>query len=244
MNTLILGATSLIAEHVARIYAQDTGTLILVGRNEEKLNRLGAHLLATGKTKVELHSADLTDVTKHAELINDVFSRHGRIDRVLIAFGWLPDQKEAESNIATAMEAVSVNYAAPVSLLLLLANQLEKQRSGTVGVITSVAGDRGREYSYLYCSNKAALSTFTQGLRLRMMRSKVRVIDIRPGFVDTPMTAHLKKGPLFASAENVAQGIVWAMARNRSPIYVPWFWSIIMFAVRNMPEALLYRLKV
>lgn len=243
MNTLILGATSSIAEYVARQYAQESGNLILVGRNSEKLERVSAHLRATGVAAIEKVEMELTDITQHAALLRNLFLKYEHIDRVLIAFGWLPDDK-VTPDLSTAMEAISVNYAAPVSLLLLLAPYMETQRAGVIGVITSVAGDRGREKGYIYGSNKAGLSVFLQGLRLRLKRSKVKLIDIKPGFVDTPMTAHLKKTKLFASPERVAQGIVKAMNRNWSPVYLPWFWRYIMWIVRHMPEWLLLELKI
>lgn len=131
-----------------------------------------------------------------------------------------------------------------VSLLTLLANRLEAQKSGTIAVISSVAGDRGRSSNYVYGTAKGAVSLFLQGLRGRLHPSGVRVLTIKPGFVDTPMTADVKKNALFASPEGIAKGIVSAIDRGREVVYLPSFWRGIMLMIRAVPEPLFKRLKL
>jgi short-subunit dehydrogenase len=128
--------------------------------------------------------------------------------------------------------------------MTLAANRLEAQQHGTLAVISSVAGDRGRQSNYLYGAAKAAVSTFSSGLRQRLAKSGIDVVTIKPGFVDTPMTQNLKKGALWATPDNVARGIVSAIDRRRSVVYLPWFWSVIMLAIKHIPEPIFKRIKL
>lgn len=143
-----------------------------------------------------------------------------------------------------AVEAIGVNFVSAASLLSHLANLMEKRRGGTIAVISSVAGDRGRQSNYVYGAAKAGLSAFASGLRNRLQKSGVSVVTIKPGFVDTPMTAHVKKGPLFATPEAVARGIVKAIDRRKDVVYVPGFWRPIMWLIRSIPERIFKRLSL
>jgi len=129
-------------------------------------------------------------------------------------------------------------------LLTLLANRFEAQRHGTLAVIGSVAGDRGRQSNYVYGTAKGALAIFLQGLRNRLHPAGVRVLTVKPGFVDTPMTASFKKGPLWAAPEAVAAAIVAAVERGRDVIYTPWFWWGIMTLIKLVPERVFKKLKL
>jgi short-subunit dehydrogenase len=131
-----------------------------------------------------------------------------------------------------------------LSFLTLLANYFEKRGTGTLAAISSVAGDRGRQSNYIYGTTKAALSTFLQGLRNRLSSKNVHVLTIKPGFVDTPMTAHLKRGLLFATPEKVAQDIIRAIAGKKSVLYTPWFWRWIMLAIKMIPETIFRKLRL
>ncbi|WP_250523076.1 MULTISPECIES: SDR family NAD(P)-dependent oxidoreductase, partial [unclassified Caballeronia] len=123
------------------------------------------------------------------------------------------------------------------ALITPIANRLEAQRHGTLAVISSVAGDRGRPSNYLYGSAKAALQAFLEGLRARLFKVGVHVVDIKPGFVATPMTAGLPlPGPLVATPEKVAKDIVRGIDRKKDVLYTPWFWWGIMLIIRNVPR--------
>jgi len=130
-----------------------------------------------------------------------------------------------------------------ISLLTHLGNRFEQQGFGSIAVISSVAGDRGRQSNYVYGSAKAMVTTFTSGLRQRLYAKGVSVITIKPGFVDTPMTAAFKKGPLWAKPEHVAAAIV-ATERGAGEYYLPRFWWAIMMIIKNIPELVFKRLSL
>jgi decaprenylphospho-beta-D-erythro-pentofuranosid-2-ulose 2-reductase len=131
-----------------------------------------------------------------------------------------------------------------MALMTLLANRFEEQRAGCIAVISSVAGDRGRGSNYVYGSAKAAVTAFSAGLRARMTKAGVSVVTVKPGFVDTPMTAAVKKGPLFAKPDKVGKRIYEAMLKGEDVVYVPWFWSPIMLIIRSVPERIFKKTKL
>ena len=243
MNILIFGATSAIAQAVAARYAAVENRFYLIARNEEKLAALRKRLTDSGAGEVDTSQADLARLEVHPGLIEAAFADLKSVDLVLIAHGTLPDQARCEQDTNAALEALNVNGLSPVSLLTELAPRMREQAHGTLAVITSVAGDRGRPSNYFYGSAKAMVSAYLQGLRGKLHGADVYVIDIRPGFVDSPMTAHLKKSPLFASPEQVAAGIVRAISRKKHTVYVPGWWRVVMAIVRWLPETIFKRLK-
>lgn len=242
MNILIFGATSAIAQAVAMRYAGSENRFYLIARNGEKLAALHRRLIDSGAGEVETAQADLAWHEDHPALIETAFEWLQSVDLILIAHGTLPDQARCEQDAKAMLEALNVNGLSAVSLLTELAPRMREQAHGTLAVITSVAGDRGRPSNYVYGSAKALVSAFLQGLRGKLHGAGVHVIDIRPGLVDSPMTAHLKKGPLFASPEQVAGGIVRAVARKKHTVYVPGWWRIIMAIVRCLPDTIFKRL--
>ncbi len=243
---VIFGATSAIAAHCARLWAVRGEALFLVARNGQRLERLLADLRvrAPGGT-VEGAVADIEDFAKHEALLDRAAAALGGIDIVLIAHGSLPDQKVCESSVDLTLREIRVNALSVVSLATHVANRFETQGRGVLAVIGSVAGDRGRQSNYVYGAAKGMVAIFLQGLRNRLARHGVTVLTIKPGFVDTPMTAHLeKKGPLWARPEEVAAGIVAAIDARRDVVYLPWFWRWIMLVIRVVPESLFKRLSL
>jgi short-subunit dehydrogenase len=169
----------------------------------------------------------------------------GALDTVLIAHGTLSNQQACEASVELTLQEISTNGLSAIALLTRIAPRFESRRSGTIAVISSVAGDRGRQSNYVYGSAKALLSAFLSGLRQRLYKSGVAVITIKPGFVDTPMTAALPKGgPLWAKPEQVAAGIVKAIDRSATVVYLPWFWALIMMIIRAVPETIFRRVKL
>ena len=150
--------------------------------------------------------ADLTDRPSYPLIISRSFAVWGGLDAALIAHGILPDQLSVENDPALLLNSIEINYISVVSLLMQLAIAFEEQRFGVLAVIGSVAGDRGRRSNYVYGSAKSALATFVAGLRLRLAAANVQVVLIKPGWVSTPMTAHLSQNFLFVSAEQVRSG--------------------------------------
>jgi decaprenylphospho-beta-D-erythro-pentofuranosid-2-ulose 2-reductase len=241
---LILGASSAIARATARLFAEAGASVFLVARDPEKLAVIAKDLEVRGAKQVFLRAQDLNRVEEHEALVDESIRKMGKIDIVLLAHGVLGDQKLAERDFAEAQRIFETNLLGPISLLSRLAQRLEAQKSGCLAVISSVAGDRGRQSNYFYGTSKGALSLFLQGLRNRLASSGVHVLTIKPGFVDTPMTADFPKGPLFVKPETIAAGIVSAIARNRNSVYLPWFWQIIMLIIKSIPEGIFKKLKL
>jgi decaprenylphospho-beta-D-erythro-pentofuranosid-2-ulose 2-reductase len=246
-RVLVFGATSAIAQAVLRELVARGSSVYCVGRDQQRLEALLADLRvrAGASRAIDGRSADLLDTSGHRELFVAADARFGQPDAVLIAHGILPDQAGCESSLEETLAAISVNATSVVSLLTIAASQFETRGSGVIATITSIAGDRGRRSNYVYGSAKSLVSAFLQGLRLRLEPRGVRVIDIKPGFVRTPMTAHLtQQGPLWADPAPVGASIARAMERKSGVVYVPWFWYWIMLIVRHMPHGLFRRLRI
>ena len=244
-HVVIFGATSAIAIAVARQLAAENAQLFLVARQAERLDAVAADLRVRGAARVDVAVADLADVSLHAGLIARAQQSLGRIDGALIAHGTLPDQTECERDAAVALQQISINFLSPASILTELAKMMVVQGQGSIGVIGSVAGDRGRMSNYVYGSAKGGLGVFVQGLRHRLGQQGVSVTLIKPGFVDTPMTANIPKGgPLWATPEIVAGDIIKALHRGTATLYTPWFWAGIMAIIRNVPDFIFGKTKL
>lgn len=243
-NILILGATSTIAKHTTRLFAQDEASLYLVARNEDKLLAMQQDMLVRGASEVNHETLDLSDTKIHADLIKRATEKMGNIDIVLIAYGTLSDQKQCEKNYKNTLKELQINCLSVISLLTIIANQLEQQQSGSIAVISSPSGDRGRQSNYIYGTAKGALSIFMQGLRNRLAKSKVNVLTIKPGFVDTPMTKDFKKGLLWVGPEVISKGIYKAIRKKKETIYLPFFWRYIMLIIKSIPEKIFKYLKL
>ena len=243
-HVLIIGATSAIAQEVAKLYAEKGSNLFLVARDNKKLDQVAMDLKVRGAGAVDLLSQDLLDTDQHEIIIKKADEALGSIDIALIAHGTLPDQKQCENSVDQTLQELQINFLCSVSLLTLLANYFEKQEKGCLAVISSVAGDRGRQSNYIYGAAKGGLSIFLQGLRNRLSRTGICVLTIKPGFVITPMTKDFKKGILWAQPEQVAVNIVNAIKKRKNVVYVPWFWRWIMVIIRAIPEGVFKRMSL
>lgn len=232
----MFGATSGIAQEVLRIWAARGSDLFLVARNRERLEAVAADLRARGARSVEMAEADLDDLDAQEAL----FDRAGAFDAVLVAHGVLGQPGE-DADPRRAEQILRTNLNSPVSLLTIAAARA--QPGAVLAAIGSVAGDRGRATNAVYGAAKAGLDAYLSALRQRMFRKGVRVVTVKPGFVDTAMTAHLPKSPLFASPRTVARGIVRAVDRGAPIVYLPRFWRLVMMMVRAIPEPLFRRLQ-
>lgn len=241
---LIVGATSAIAQETAKLFAQQHHALFLVGRDTDKLEIIAADLKVRGAFHIGYAPLDVNQLDQQAALIEQAYHSLKGLDTILIAHGTLNDQTACEQDYAKTEQCLRTNFLSVVSLLTLLANHLERQGYGCLAVITSVAGDRGRQSNYVYGAAKGGLTIFLQGLRNRLQKVNVCVLTIKPGLVDTPMTAHLKKGPLWAKPKVIAQGIFRAIEQRKNEVYLPWFWWTIMTIVKRIPEPIFKRLKL
>ncbi|UUX95458.1 SDR family oxidoreductase [Aquabacterium sp. J223] len=246
-RTLVFGATSAIAHATARLWAERGHALCLVGRSQDKLDGVLADLQvrAGSAGRVVAIRADLDDVAAHPALMDAAVQALGGLDLVLIAHGTLPDNERCAQDVNLTLREMVTNGLSAVSLSTLAAQRFEAQGHGSLAVITSVAGDRGRQSNHTYGAAKGMVSLFLQGLRNRLQPKGIQVLTIKPGFVDTPMTAHIKKGgPLWASPQQIAAGIVKAVDRKKDVVYLPGFWRLIMTIIRLIPEPVFKRLKL
>lgn len=241
---LIIGATSAIAAEVARLYAGRGEALALVGRNAERLEALAADLKVRGAAAAHTLVLDANDIARHEPVLDAAQSMLGGLDAVLIAHGTLGDQKACEASVSSTLQEFNTNALSVIALSTVLANRLAAQHRGTLAVIGSVAGDRGKQSNYVYGAAKGAVAVFLQGLRNRLFAEGVAVVTIKPGFVDTPMTAGFRKGLLFARPDAVARGIVRAMDRGTPVVYLPGYWALIMLIIRSIPEKIFRKLRL
>jgi len=239
---LIIGATSAIAEHCARIWAARGDALHLVARNEQHVQVIASDLKVRGASEVTTYVTDLNNMDKHEELLDVADAALGGVDIVLITHGTLSNQKSCELSVKETLAEIQTNALSTISLLTLNANKFEAKQSGTICVISSVAGDRGRASNYVYGTAKAMVTAFTSGLRQRLQKSNVSVVTIKPGFVDTPMTAEFKKGLLWVKPISVAESIVRAIDGKKTEVYVPQFWYVIMLIIKILPTKIFKRL--
>ena len=235
-RVLVLGATSAIASATARLLARQGASFFLVARDKSKLEATSADLMTRGARSVRGYVGDLDNTDLHATILASALETLGEIDLALLAHGVLGEQPDAEKSYAVAESVLHTNFLSPVSLITWLANYFEARGAGCLAVISSVAGDRGRKSNYVYGASKGALSIFLDGVRNRIDRTGAHVLTIKPGFVATPMTAHLPRGPLFAQPVQIGRGILRAVEQRRDVVYLPAFWAPIMFAVRSVPQ--------
>ncbi|GAB4545925.1 MAG: SDR family oxidoreductase [Anaerolineae bacterium] len=244
MRVIIIGANSAIAHEVSRCFAADGAALFLVARSEEKLAVAAQDLKVRGASHVVSMAADLNQLGEHEALINSAYQALGGLDAALIAHGTLGDQPTLQQDVQATLDNLTTNAISYISLLTLLANRFEAQKSGCIAVISSVAGDRGRASNYVYGTAKAAVTTFASGLRNRLQKVGVNVVTIKPGFVDTPMTANMKKNALYAKPNVVGKRIYQAMLKGEDIVYTPAIWMLIMLIIRNIPERIFKKLSL
>ena len=240
---VILGATSGIALEVQRRLARQGCQLLLVGRSQTRLAEIQADLSVRGAEQVLTYPADLASIQHHAAIFDFCRTAFPDFDTVLLAYGSMHPQHDAETSIDILRDELHVNFVSAAAILTLLAADLEPRGTGCLAAITSVAGDRGRRSNFVYGSAKGAFSLFLQGLRSRLHPAGVRVITIKPGPVQTAMTDHLPNSAHFADPEKVAREIVSAL-ENRSPdvLYTPKVWRYVMSAVQQIPESIFKRM--
>lgn len=244
-KVVIFGATSAIAHATARLLVARGCSVFAVGRHAGRLSAVIADLeVRRGPDQVVAGiGADLDVISEHARLFDAAHASLGGIDTVLIAHGILPDQAACAAATEPMLAAIQTNAISAVALASEAARRLG--RGGIIAAIGSVAGDRGRQSNYVYGAAKGMLALFLQGLRNQLSAQGVHVLTIKPGFVDTPMTAGIRrKGPLWASPERVAAGIVGALEARRDVVYLPWFWAPIMWIIKSIPERMFKRMSL
>ena len=242
-TVLILGATSAIARATAAAFAAKGNDLYLAARDNDELERTAADLQIRYGVKVSYGLFDAEAIETHEPFFQAVVQEMHGISGVVLAFGFLGDQLAAR-DFKIGAKVIANNFTGAASFLSICANYFEPLKFGFIIGITSVAGDRGRQSNYVYGAAKGALSLFLQGLRNRLSSSGVRVITVKPGFVDTAMTFGMPGLFLVASPEYVGNRIVGALNKSSDVIYLPWFWRYIMLIIKHIPEFIFKRMKL
>lgn len=243
-NVLIIGASSGMAEEVARAYAAQGANLFLVARHQEKLQAIASDLAARGANAVNTYILDANDTNAVMPMLDTAWQKLKTLDVALVAHGTLPDQERAQTDISYALSEFRTNADSVIACLTGLGSKFQLQGNGVIVVIGSVAGDRGRASNYLYGAAKAAIETFASGLRAHLFSYGVHVLLVKPGFVATPMTAHLQlPAALTSTAVNAAADILKAIHKRKDVLYTAWFWEWIMLIIRWLPSFVFKRLK-
>jgi decaprenylphospho-beta-D-erythro-pentofuranosid-2-ulose 2-reductase len=241
----VLGATSAIAHAYIRLRAARGASLLLLGRNEAHLRANAADLTARGATAASVKCCDLARVPDYESVLSEMVAAGGAPDEVFIAYGTMQQQDKLLGDITLARDLIDTNFTSVVCWLLAIIERWERSRPLTVIVIGSVAGDRGRASNFVYGSAKGGLDRFLEGLQHANAGTALHIVRVKPGFVDTPMTADIaKSGPLWATPERVAADIERAADRGQAVLYTPWFWWPIMLVIRHLPRFMFDRLKV
>jgi decaprenylphospho-beta-D-erythro-pentofuranosid-2-ulose 2-reductase len=243
---IVLGATSAIAEATARLYAGEGAELLLVGRHVARLDAIAGDLRLRGAARVETATCDLTEIADVVSALAGFVATLGGIDHLLLAYGVLGDQRELERDPVTARASFAVNFTSAAAWTLAAADVLERQGHGSLVVLGSVAGDRGRRANFVYGGAKAGLAVLVEGIAHRFAGSGPRAVIVKPGPVISPMTEGFadRKGLMWATPETVASIVRRAADRGRPVIYAPWFWRWIMLIIRALPTPIFNRLDI
>ncbi|WFU12172.1 SDR family NAD(P)-dependent oxidoreductase (plasmid) [Rhizobium sp. CB3090] len=246
MRLIILGATSAIAEATARLYAAEGADILLVGRQTERLSATAADLKMRGAHSAEIAILDLAQTPGGVdEIFRNLVRQLGGADHVLIAYGILGEQADAERDLSIAEEIVRINFNSAAAWCLAAATFLEEQGRGSLIVLGSVAGDRGRRANFVYGAAKAGLAALVEGISHRFADRGPRAVIVKPGPTITPMTEQFdRKGLLWASASQVAAVVRRAADRGGPVVYAPWFWRYIMLIIRAMPARVFNRMNI
>jgi decaprenylphospho-beta-D-erythro-pentofuranosid-2-ulose 2-reductase len=246
LRVIILGATSAIAEATARLYAQEGADLLLVGRQKDKLEAIAADLKVRGAARAETAIHDLAASDDVRSTLAEFCAALGGIDHVLIAYGILGDQNEAEHSTDAAEEILQVNFNSAAAWCLAVADVFESQARGSLIVLGSVAGDRGRRANYVYGAAKAGLAVLVEGISHRFASNGPRAVIVKPGPTITPMTDGMiiRKGALWATPEQIAKVVRRAADSNGPVFYAPARWRLIMLIIRNLPTLIFNRMSI
>ncbi len=237
-TVIVIGVTSTISRALAAEFARRGHDLIVAARDIEETNAIASDLEVRHNVKVVAKTFEAEAFNSHPAFVDEcIRDAGGALDGVVLGFGFMDEQSVAQMKFDVARRTVDVNVTAVISVCEKVAAHFEPLRRGFIVGVSSVAGDRGRQSNYIYGASKAGMTAYLQGLRNRLHAANVRVITVKPGFVDTKMTWGLPlPGPLVATPEQAARAIYNAVVARKDVVYVPWFWRYIMLIIRAIPE--------
>lgn len=242
-NVLILGATSALARALAEGLAARGAGLALASRRPGELDHLASDLSIRFGVQARSFRFDALDFASHPAFLGEVLSDFPHLEGAILVFGYMGVEEESWRNPEAARLVIDSNLTGAVSILVPLADYFEKRGEGFLCAVSSVAGDRGRKKNMTYGAAKAGLTVYMQGLFQRLAPTKVKVVLVKPGFVDTPMTFPLGKLPFLVSPEKAAGDILKAIEKGKPSTYTPWIWRWIMLAIRMVPNFLFKKMK-
>ncbi|MDF7822462.1 SDR family oxidoreductase [Pontiellaceae bacterium B12227] len=241
-NVLILGATSDMAQAIAKKYAAEGWSLTLAALEKELLEPIAGDLQVRNEIAVQTLEFDATDFSNHRKLYESLSTKP---DVVIAAFGYMSDQDEVRNDLEDIKRTIDINFTGMASVLSVVAEDFEQRGSGAIAAISSVAGDRGRQSNYIYGSAKAGLSAFLSGLRNRLAPKGIHVMTVKPGFARTKMTENLElPAALTASPEQIADAVFQGLEKKRSVVYTLWMWRFIMLIIKHIPEPIFKKMKM
>lgn len=240
---LIIGASSGMGAALARRLAREGYTLALVARRKSTLNSLCSEINKNNREiRALAYVHDVSNYSAIPDLLRRIIADLGGLDLVIYAAGvnYPPgiDTYDFESD----RQMLEINLIGAFAWLNPIATLFQSAKRGQIVGISSVAGDRGRVGNPGYNTSKAGLTTYLEALRNRLTRHGVNVLTIKPGFVQTDMLKAAQKVMFPITADKAADDIWKAMRARKQQIYTPWFWSWIMFAIRNIPSPLFRRM--
>jgi short-subunit dehydrogenase len=245
MHILILGATSAIAHAFAKRYAKESNHVFtLLGRNQLRLNACASELMALGQNIVNTYAIDFMNDAMIIDAIEKSTKSNGPIDIAFLAQGSLSDQVKANTDLQYLRDEFTLNLLSIIIPAQFIANHFKEKKSGILIGIGSVAGERGRKGNYAYGAAKSAIHTFLSGIRNDIGSEKIRIMTIKPGFVATPMTSHLKQSFLFVSPDFIAKEIIRGIEQGIDHMYIPSFWRLIMMIIRAIPEKIFMKMNI
>lgn len=244
-SIIVLGSTSPIARATAEAFARNGWGILLAARDREENEAIVADLRIRGNAEVRTIPFDALDFAGHAAFVEKCSEILGEgLEGVVLCFGTMPPQAQAEKDWSAAREIIDGNYSAAVSILEKFAALMEARKRGWICGVSSVAGERGRMSNYIYGSSKAAVSAYLDGLRNRLWHSGVHVLSVKPGPIDTPMTFGMEKLPFLAQPGPAGNSIYKAILKRKNTLYVPGIWGIIMPVIKAIPEFQFKKMKM
>ena len=243
-KVLIIGGTSAIARSAAFNFVRNGCHVAVTSRKLDDAKAVADDLKVRTGADVIHFEFKPEDLNNHKLLFDELIKGAFEFDYILIAHGTLPDNNLIKNDVDKVLKEFNINFLSVISIATIAAEYFETVGRGTIGVITSVAGDRARQSNYIYGTAKGAVSLYLQGLRNRLFSKGIKVVTIKPGFVDTPMTATFKKNALFAKPDVVGKQIYEAMLKSKDIVYVPGFWRLIMFIIKHIPESIFKKLNL
>ncbi|HOK09739.1 MAG TPA: SDR family oxidoreductase [Candidatus Hydrogenedens sp.] len=242
-SVLILGSVSAVGRAIAHQFAQNGYSLILADIEVEENERIAQDIRIRYGVFCQTLFFDASDFEIHPAFLEKVTEKICSLpEGLVICFGYMPTQEEAQKDFKLIKKAIDINYTGAVSILERVISQFEERNYGFAIVISSVAGDRGRKSNYIYGSTKGALTRYLEGLQHRLSPKNIQILIVKPGFMDTAMTYGLNLPErLIATPEEAGKIIFSAWRRKKQVVYVKWFWRYIMLIIQHLPRFIFYR---